>query len=263
MKKGNVFLPILNYHALTDGGFSPDGIYTLSKEVFQRQLDILARNRMQSVSLEEVWQWLPGKRDLPERAVVLTFDDGWISDFSVAVPLLRQYGFRAAFFVNPGTLDTEGYLTTDALKEMGRSGMEIGSHGFDHLFLTTLADADLAVQVETSKIELEILLGKEIHFFSIPRGRYDERVLKAIRDAGYRLACSSDVGLNRQDTDPFRLRRWALKRSTREDDFISIVEGRPKKHLFAEYFFKDAAYRLLGHTAYEWVRNRLLKESMT
>ena len=251
-------IPILTYHGLEEAS-GQNGLYTLRRSQFEAQMGYLFEKKYQTISLEKIRQYLEGK-SVPEKSVVITFDDGMESDFLVAFPVLKRYGFQATFFVNPGTVGQAGYLPAASLKKMSEAGMDIGSHGFDHIFLTRLGHEALHHQLHDSKVALEPLIGKEVSLFSVPRGRYNPRVLEAVKKAGYRLACTSDIGVNEPHSDPFRLRRWAMKRSYTLDDFISVVVGRAKKHLVLEHVVKQSAYRLLGHTLYENLRSRVLKE---
>ena len=264
------FIPILTYHGLSRGENAvSDGLYTLAEEQFEAQMVYLATENFHPISLKELANWLTGEpansptgQPLPEKSVAITFDDGLSSDFSIVLPILKRHGFTATFFVNPGTLNTVGHLTTDELRQLNREGMEIGSHGFDHIFLTRLDEERLHYQLAESKRKLEEILKKEVAFFSIPRGRYNQRVLEAVREAGYRAACTSDIGVNRRDAYLFRLRRWTMKRPYTLDDFVSVVEGRAKGHLVVEYLIKQSAYRFLGHTLYERFRGKAVKEKI-
>jgi len=261
------YIPILTYHGLSKS-VTTDGLYALTEEQFEAQMIYLATENFHPISLKELANWLTGQlanpptgQPLPEKSVVLTFDDGLESDYTLALPILKRHGFTATFFVNPGTLDTKGHLTVEALRQLNQEGMEIGSHGFDHIFLTRLNEEKLRYQTAESKRKLEEILKKEVAFFSVPRGRYNRRTLEAIKQSGYRACCTSDIGANRQDTDPFRLKRWTLKRPYTLDDFVSIVEGRAKGHLVLEYLIKQSAYRFLGHTLYERIRGKAVKET--
>lgn len=258
MKHNTSFVPILTYHGLVREDAAQNGLYALLEKQFEEQMAYLSEKNFRAVPLKAISDWLSGET-LPEKSVVLTFDDGLESDFSIALPILKRHGFTATFFVNPAMLDTKGHLTSSELQQLSGEGMEIGSHGLDHVFLTRLNEEGLRHQMTESKKRLEEILKKEISFFSIPRGRYNRRTLEAIKQSGYRAACTSDIGENCRDADPFRLKRWALKRPYTLDDFISVVEGRPRRQLLLEYFLKQGAYRLLGHALYEKVRCGILK----
>lgn len=254
-------IPILTYHGLAREKGIGDGRYTLTDKTFEAQMSYLVKNHFKTVSLKDFSGWLTGE-NLPGKSVVLTFDDGRKSDCTIALPILTQLGLQAAFFVNPGTVGKEGFMTVEDLQGLHEAGMEIGSHGLDHLFLTELDEETLTAQLIESKKRLGSLLFHEVNFFSIPRGRYTPGVLKKIKEAGYQLAFGSDIGFNDRDTNPFCLRRWAMKRPYTLDDFISIVEGHPKRGLVLDDVFKQTAYRLLGHTVYEKIRGMVVKERL-
>ena len=259
MKDNASFIPILTYHTLTREGMRGDGLYALKEAQFKEQMAYLTENKFQPVSLDAVLRWFLGE-PLPEKPVVITFDDGSSSDFSVAFPILKRCGYTATFFVNPATIGTNGYLTVEELRKINGAGMEIGSHGLDHVFLTRLNEAELRYQLLESRKKLETLLSKDISFFSVPRGRYNRRILEEAKRAGYLALCTSDIGFNARGADPFRLCRWAMKAKDTLDDFISVIEGRPRRHLVFEYQVKESAYRLLGHSLYERLRSRVVKE---
>ena len=251
-------LPILTYHGLEEAS-GRNGLYTLRRSQFEAQMTYLSEQNFRTISLETMVKWILGE-SIPPKSIVITFDDGLSSDFSIALPILKRYGFTATFFVNPGRVGKEGYVTVEELQKMKEAGMGIGSHGLDHVFLTRLEGEALRDQVAGSKKRLQELLHEPISFFSVPRGRYNRNVLASVQNAGYRLACTSDIGVNSRSTDPFRLRRWAMKRSYTLEDFVSVIEGRPRRPLVLEYVVKRSAYRILGHTLYEALRGGLLKE---
>lgn len=125
---------------------------------------------------------------------VITFDDGNLSDFSIALPALIDRSLVARFFVLTGRLGTEGSLDEGQLRAMQAAGMEIGSHGIAHIPWSGLDNSALAGEVTRSRARLEEICGQPITAAGIPFGRYDARVLRALRRAGYTTAWSSDGG---------------------------------------------------------------------
>lgn len=128
----------------------PDGVpvfcyHLADREEFGRDLRFLAENRYRTASADDLLDYLERRRDLPEKSVVLSFDDGAVNFYRVAFPLLREYGFRAVFFISPGLhrpaseeTDTEERpCTWEELEEMHRSGAaDIQSHTWVHRSLT-------------------------------------------------------------------------------------------------------------------------------
>lgn len=127
-------------------------------------------------------------------AVRISFDDGNISDLSIALPRLLARGLTADFFVLTGRLDQPGSLSRGDLTALAQAGMRIGSHGIDHLNLRHCPADQLAREVTLSRQVLTQALGQPIREFSIPFGAYNAPVLAAIRSAGYDAAWTSDRG---------------------------------------------------------------------
>jgi peptidoglycan/xylan/chitin deacetylase (PgdA/CDA1 family) len=133
----------------------------------------------------------------PRRTAALTFDDGWRNWLSTALPVLRSLGVRGTFFVCPGLfggthpdLDGEaGALLDEAgVRELHDAGMEIGSHTLGHPDLRGLDDAELERELRDSKRAIEAITGEPCRVLAYPYGLYDDRVVRAAREAGYEVA---------------------------------------------------------------------------
>src|SRR5579872_2025502 len=157
-----VFPFIINFHGIGEPSraYEQQGeeAYWLDSENFARILDFIA--------------------ETPSRANLrITFDDGNLSDHSIAAHQLSERGLTAGFFVLVGKIGREGYLTKTLVRELSNSGFEIGSHGFDHVAWTQTDDVKLAREIGESKKIIEDLIGKAVHSASIPFGRYNRHVL--------------------------------------------------------------------------------------
>jgi peptidoglycan/xylan/chitin deacetylase (PgdA/CDA1 family) len=184
-------VPILMYHdVLTE----PEVFFDLVPEQLESHLKLLNANGFTAVSLDQVVQHLRTGMPLPEKPVLLTFDDGYAGHFEHVYPLLRQYQVPAVFSVFPGKLDGEvagrSTLTWDQLKTMAVDPLvTIASHSVTHPpDLTQMTDGEIAYEVTESKRRLEEELGIPIRYFTYPAGHYDERVAQAVADAGYLAA---------------------------------------------------------------------------
>jgi peptidoglycan/xylan/chitin deacetylase (PgdA/CDA1 family) len=155
--------------------------------------------------------------------VSITFDDGNISDAKVALPELKKRGLSATFFVCSGRIGRTGYLDGCALNDLVSAGMELGSHGVDHVDWRSCSPSQLKDEVTQSKHRLEDLCGREIISAGIPFGSYDRRVLGAVRDAGYHHAFTSDGGF--AESSLWLQPRNTVKRSWRDKDLIELFLG--------------------------------------
>lgn len=124
--------------------------------------------------------------------VRLSFDDGNASDLQLGLPALLSRGLTAAFFPLAGRLDRAGSLSRADVRELGRVGMTIGTHGLAHRPWRGLDDQDLDGELILARAELADAAGRQIAQAALPLGRYDRRVLGRLRTLGYRRVFSSD-----------------------------------------------------------------------
>jgi len=137
----------------------------------------------------------------------LTFDDGNASDVEHALPHLRRRNLTATFFVVAGRLGEHGFLDESGVRELVDAGMEVGCHGMRHRPWRELDDAELAEELDDARRVLERVTGRPVTEAACPFGSYDRRVLRSLRDHGYRRAYTSDTGT----TDPGD---WIQSRNT-------------------------------------------------
>lgn len=126
--------------------------------------------------------------------VDFTFDDGNLSDIGIGAPLLEAAGRRATFFVLSDRIGKEHYLDGDHLRALAARGHRIGLHGAAHVDWTALDAAGLDREIGAARKVIEAAAGQRITEAGIPFGRYNARVLRALRAAGYNRAYSSDGG---------------------------------------------------------------------
>jgi peptidoglycan/xylan/chitin deacetylase (PgdA/CDA1 family) len=185
---------VLVYHgvaAATDGE-DPRRLLT-SPEHLEAHLRFLQRRGYRFLTAEE----LIGEGAPQPRTAVVTFDDGFASWLTGAVPVLARLGVPATFYVCPGLAGrphpelagAEGELLDEqGLGELSAAGMDLGSHSLTHPDLRTLDDEALARELRGSKAEVERITGRPCRTFAYPYGLYDARVVAAVADAGYELA---------------------------------------------------------------------------
>jgi peptidoglycan/xylan/chitin deacetylase (PgdA/CDA1 family) len=192
MKRSNNHLPILMYHAIwsrADGPIPESASIEHAVEFrdFIDQLDEIVSGGYRTLKLDDL--------ELPFRAskpLMITFDDGHESDFSVAAPELARRNLHAIFFVIWSFLGRPGYLSRDQVLRLRRLGFEIGSHGLTHTGLTGISPAEASKEVLESKRRLEDLLQEPISGLALPFGHYNDAVIKAAWAAGYRRVMTSD-----------------------------------------------------------------------
>lgn len=185
-------VPILMYHYVRDMERHGDIIgwnLSINKEDFERQLKYLKENDYVSVHLADL---IDGR--VPEKAVVLTFDDG-LSDFhTTALPLLERYGFTASNAVVTGMIGNEGHMTKEQILECLAAGMEITAHSVNHHNLARLSEAKLQEEILGSKKYLEENFGIKVEGFVYPSGKYSKNAVRVLEENGYKIAVTTEYG---------------------------------------------------------------------
>ncbi len=207
-------VPILMYHVLAapPAGAPYPELYVLPAD-FAAQIRWLAAHRYQAVLLDRVLAYWSGRATLPRRPVVLTFDDGYRSDYTVALPVLRAQGWS-------GVLNLQvGNLVPLRVRKLIRSGWEVDAHTFTHPDLTMVGTAQLRNEVAGSRRAIRRLYGVPVNTFCYPAGRYNAAVIAAVRAAGYKAATTTRSGLARPDA-PYELARVRIDGSDGVRGFI-------------------------------------------
>lgn len=149
-----------------------------------------------------------------DRDIVLTFDDGHISNHRFALSVLNRYSFSATFFVIANNIGKSNYMGEQEIHELLDYNMEIGSHGLTHSYLTELNPEEITREVTESKNILEACIGKPVEVFAYPGGHFNRNVEECVKAAGYQAAVSCIVGRNNRKTAPFLLKRIEARRGT-------------------------------------------------
>jgi peptidoglycan/xylan/chitin deacetylase (PgdA/CDA1 family) len=191
-------VPILMYHVVgpTPAGAALPGLY-VSRQDFSRQLRWLGNQGYHAVTLRAVFLNWRGRKPLPPKPIVLTFDDGYREQFTIAAPLLEERGW-------PGVLNLEyaqlvhQSLTGPMIRQLLAQGWELASHTLTHPDLTTLDSRKLRREVALSRQLLQHRFGVRVDFFCYPSGNFDARVVRAVRAAGYLGATTIRPGLARR-----------------------------------------------------------------
>ncbi|MEI4271345.1 polysaccharide deacetylase family protein [Klenkia sp. LSe6-5] len=193
-------VPALCFHQIREHT-ADDGEYarsiTTPPAVLTAQLQALADGGRTPVSASAVVDHLEFGTPLPERPVLLSFDDGSATHHDVALPALQAFGFPAIFFPMTVVLDKAGWLSADQLRALDAAGMEIGAHTWDHQRLDRLPADQWATQLAGPKATLESILGRPVPFMAYPYGAWDPEAAAQVAAAGFRAAWQLS-----DDTDP-------------------------------------------------------------
>ena len=199
--------PILEYHMVKEDAPPKAKPYVVPPEDFAAQLDYLLAEGYTTITPQDYARARKGKQELPEKPIILSFDDGYEDNYRVILPMLEERGMKAVFYVVTNDIGLPGYMTWDNLFDMERRGMEIGSHTANHIPLTTLPPEKQREELHLSKLMLEWKGMKTIYSFSYPNGAYDAGIVAMLQEEEYLTAVTGDAGLNDRATNPYLLRR--------------------------------------------------------
>ena len=211
-------VPILMYHHIADPPPDADPIrqdLSVSPQAFEAQLRYLVRTGYRPITLRDLVYHLTLGAPLPEKPIVLTFDDGYEDNYTNAYPLLKKYGFVGTFFIVTEPVDSEraGYMSWAQIEIMSTNGMEIGAHSYTHPDLRDKPMDYIIWQAVAPKEAIEARIQQPVRFFSYPSGRYDEQVVNVLRSANFWGAVTIETGTYQSSQRPFELRRIRVRGS--------------------------------------------------
>lgn len=200
-------VPILMYHVVRRPyGDSPYLALYVSRAEFVAQMEWLDAHGYTAVTLQRVWEAWHARAALPARPIVISFDDGYRSHFTTALPILRARGWPALLNLDLSNLTEWWGINPWQIRALIAAGWEIDAHSLSHADLTAFGGALLRREVAGSRAEIRRLFGVPARFFCYPAGRYDAGVVAAVRAAGFLGATTTEFGLGR-GSEPFTLDR--------------------------------------------------------
>lgn len=251
-------VPILMYHEIAGLADTDSGL-AVPPGNFARQLGYLHDAGFQTVTAGTLAEVMNGGADqLPERAVVLTFDDGFEDFYRQALPLLDRYGFTATLYVTTGWLQDAGPLAAgrrpgrmlcwSQVAEAAGAGIEIGAHSRLHPQLDQLPRQRLREELRGGKAQLEDRLGRPVPGLAYPFGYSSAAVRAEARAAGHGYACAVGNTLLRPGTDPLALPRLTVRRSTSMQAFQQITQSTSIPMIFCKDRALTKGYALVRRT---------------
>jgi peptidoglycan/xylan/chitin deacetylase (PgdA/CDA1 family) len=187
-------IPIIMYHDITA---VKDVDWDVTPEDLEKHFQMLQDGGYTPITMDRMVNHLRTGSQLPEKPVLLTFDDNYVGQYKYAFPLLKKYNYPAVWSVHTrfvGTAGKKPKATWDQLREMQKGGLiTIASHTVNHLNMTNLSDTEIEREVTESKKVLEKELGIPIDYFTYPEGDFTERAKDKVKNAGYKASLSMSL----------------------------------------------------------------------
>ncbi|MBT2526811.1 polysaccharide deacetylase family protein [Streptomyces sp. ISL-99] len=229
------------YHAVGHRPARAAYALSVSPEAFAEQMELLGERGFTPLTTAQLGAAWRGGGKLPERPVLITFDDGYEGVHRHALPALAKHGFASTLFVSTGWLrgpyDGGGAIDTmldwDQVRELAAAGAEIGGHSHTHPQMDQLADAELRSETVRCREILTEELGTRPVSFAYPYGYSSRRVRRTVREAGFAQSLAVGNALAERRQGPYALERVTVRRRTGIEEFERLVEGRPAGRDFA------------------------------
>ena len=205
-------VPILCYHHIrdwktTDSKRAQD--YIVPVDAFKQQMKMLADSGYHTILPDELYAYLVNGAALPNKPVMLTFDDTDLEQYSIAFPEMQKYHFKAVFFIMTVSLNRPRYMSSQQVKELSDAGNIIGSHTWDHHNVKQYQGKDWEIQIDKPTKQLETITGKPIRYFAYPFGLWNKQAIPELKKRNFLSAFQ--LITQRDDEEPlFTIRRMIV-----------------------------------------------------
>lgn len=180
-------IPILSYHNVQNNPKNPSA-YFISSVAFEKQMKYLKEKGYHTVLPDDIYNhYIKGVR-LPEKPIMLSFDDTRKEHFHIVRPILEKYGFKGTFFIMTVAIGKNKYRTAAEIKKLSDSGHCIGHHTWDHQDLRKLKFKDWETQIDKPKRKLEEIIGKEVEYLAYPFGLCNENAVQELKKRNFKGA---------------------------------------------------------------------------
>lgn len=226
---------IFCYHQFGIAGMK-DPTYSIAPENFEHQMELIRQRGITVVPLSQYMDALKGKATLPEKAAVITIDDGYRNVYTTAYPILKKYGYPFTIFIYTDLIShSKFFLTWEEVAEMARNGVEVGSHSRTHPLMTQREKNEseeayqkrITEEIAGSKRILEAHLKQPVRFFAYPYGAYDDFIRETVKNSGYDGALTVNPGPNDESMEPYSVNRRIIVEKTSDGEFLAELKTLP------------------------------------
>lgn len=223
-------VPVLMYHhLLPEAEYDGSSGTIISAEAFAEQMEYLFANGYRTVTLEDLYLFITGQKELPPKSVVLTFDDGYASNYDYACPRMKQFHFRAVQFPLTACIEkTTCWVPRMTWEMMADSADVFEFHSHSHNLHYYIGDRQALLAVSPEQALEDLRHSRELldcFAFAYPFGAFNEETIKMLKDTGYKMAFTIRPGYVYPGDDLYRLKRLGVYPETKLEDFIRLLEN--------------------------------------
>ena len=231
-------VPVVMYHRVINKSEN-EGIHGtyIYENIFREHMKYLKDNNFSMITFKDLnnigWR---NRFDKNKKYIIITFDDGYVDNYELAFPILKEFNFKATIFLmgestyNEWDVKADGeksfpLMSVEMIKEMQDYGIEFGAHTFNHPKLNKLSNDEIKHQIVDVKKPLEEKIGREIITFAYPYGILNDYAKKMVEEAGYTFGVATDSGSVCLSDDLYQIRRIAIFPNTNLFSFKRKVKG--------------------------------------
>lgn len=206
--ESGIKVPILMYHNLLEDCVAGDGL-NVSAEAFDDQMQQLKAYDYNTITFSDLYDHYMNGLPLAQNPVIITFDDGYKSNYTIGYPILKKYGLKACIFVITDVIGYGNYLNEEQLREMAFSGViDVQSHSASHsYYLYSDSKDDISDELSKSRTRIETITGKDVNVFCYTCGKYSQRLVDGLIEQGYIFSVTTKYGIASKKANPFLLPR--------------------------------------------------------
>jgi len=220
-------IPVLAYHQIVSDTWAAqkNNFYTLDVGTFRSQMEWLTKEGYTTIKLDTLYAYVTGKKtELPEKPIVITFDDGTKGFTRHASEILEKHKFTAVLFIFPNATGKDrNYLNWEDLKKALNKGHEIETHSFTHPLLTKMSLKTQTAEFTKAKKLAQEKLGVNVKWMAYPFGTFNKHTTQALKDSGYTGAFTVYVGDNQRGQNPFFLNRYLVLHGQTLETFAAKI----------------------------------------
>lgn len=220
----NVKIPVLLYHVVSSNP-SPNNQYQFSLSEFKKQMEYLNANGYTTLSIDQYNNIINKAASMPNKPILLTFDDCTSDFYTNVYPVLKQYKMKATEFVVTNWIDTAGHLTTNQIKLINNDGIDIQNHTTNHADFTTLNHNQKYSAINDATNKIKSITNKAPVYCAYPYGSYDADTTSILKSLGYKTGFKVGGGLSTDTSDKYGMPRTMILNGDTLNVFIRKVSS--------------------------------------
>jgi len=225
---GDATVPILMFHVINNPpAGAPFPLLYVPAAEFDAQMQALKDAGWSAVTLDQLWaNWTTGAKLPAGKPFVITFDNGYYSQYSAALPELKRLHWVADENMQlTGLPPSQGGLTNQEIQAMVNAGWELDTQGISHADLVELSSSELHDQVYHARRIIQRRFHVPVNWFCYPSGQYDATVIDAVKAAGYKGSTTVVPGWASRTSDPYTLPRLRIVGGTTPAELLSQISS--------------------------------------